>query len=86
MIQPDFEELRRKRNEDIKEIINSFARSQGVDPSEVKSTFNFDVCYCACPEGICEHEFIREPEQKEYDSKCKRCGLSEMSHDLRVAP
>ena len=83
---PDFEELRRKRNEAMQEIINSFARSQGVDPSEVKSTFSPDACYCACPDGPCEHAFIRESGQKAYDSKCKRCGLSAMSHDLRVAP
>lgn len=88
---PDFEELRAKRNAAVSEMIRQAAIKMGGDPAEARSNFNPNDCYCACPEGPCEHDFQGwrdiENERGEVcggEQVCKRCGMGAMSHSLRT--
>jgi hypothetical protein len=82
---PDFEALRGRRNESMQKLIEATAKKLGGE-GPVFSTFNPNSCYCACPEGPCEHDFQG---WREFDdgcggeTVCKRCGMGAMSHSLR---
>ena len=84
----DFEALRKKRNEAVMAEIQKFAEMQGVDLSEVKTTFNPNACYCACPEGPCEHRW-KGWRKFDFDTSggeavCTLCGEGAVSHSLRT--
>ena len=58
MTKPDFEALRKARNESVQHSIMKTARSlgwkEGDDPPT--TSFNMGACYCACGTGgPCEH-------------------------------
>jgi hypothetical protein len=85
---PDFEKLRAKRNAAVQEVVKSFAKAHGWDTSQVQSTFDPAACYCACPEGPCEHDWQgwRDFEDGSGgETVCARCGMGAMSHSLRTA-
>jgi len=51
------------------------------------------TCRCRCPDGPCEHEWDGWEEWEDPDTGCSggsqvcsRCGMSAMSHDMRVGP
>ena len=78
-IQPlDFESLRAKRNEAVREVMHT--------------SFDPDACYCACAEGgPCEHDFPGWRDIEDEDGRvcggetvCNRCGMGAMSHSLRI--
>lgn len=88
---PDFAELRRKRDEAVKEIVKAAAISMGMDPEKV--TFHAcgsHGCYCNCPEGPCEHQWDGEIFEDEdgcvMSTTCSKCGEICAYHDMRVAP
>lgn len=86
---PDFDALRAKRNADVDRIVGEVCAKHGWDPAKVQSNFDPDSCYCACPEGPCEHDFQgwRDFEDGSGGERvCTRCGLGAMSHDLRCMP
>jgi len=89
MADVDFERLRRERNESVEKMLEDICREHGWERSEVRSTFNPDACYCACPDGPCEHDF--QGWRPFYDGRggeqvCSRCGMGAMTHSMRVAP
>ena len=85
---PDFAELRRKRDEAIAATLQSICEKWGVDPTAVTHCHG-KGCYCACPDGPCEHEWGG---WEEFDGGlggqqvCKLCGMGAMSHSMRVGP
>lgn len=88
---PDFEALRRERNERVRKQMRRIAEEYGWEVNEVRSTFNPDACYCACSSGgPCEHKWDGDGYESEdglcWSATCSRCGCTAMSHDMRVGP
>jgi predicted RNase H-like HicB family nuclease len=90
---PDFEKLRALRNEALGKMIEAFAAERGIAPSQVRTSFNPNACYCACPGGPCEHDFqgwreITDDEGRVCggETVCARCGMGALSHSMRVGP
>jgi len=88
--EPDFDALRVQRTEAFEQIVQSVCDELGWDRDKVSvSACGCQGCYCACPEGPCEHEFegLREFEDGTgCEAVCKHCGLGAMAHDSRFAP
>jgi len=87
---PDFDALRAKRNAAVRMQMRALAAEFGARVEDLKSNFNPNACYCNCPEGPCEHKWDG-PEWVSADgcaasSTCSRCGITAMSHDMRVLP
>ena len=90
----EFEELRRKRDESVRAAVRRMAEKLGGDPDKV--TFHashMSGCYCACPDGPCQHvwdgpEYTEEPEGGGFMSSvtCSRCGTPAIYHDMRCGP
>lgn len=88
--EPEFEELKRRREA----AIQAGARELGWDGKEplhahVNHGGGTPECYCACPDGPCQHEFEgwrAFEDGRGGERVCKRCGMGAMSHDLRVLP
>lgn len=88
--EPDFEALRRERNAGVLRSMQKLADEHGVPLQSLRSNFNPNACYCACPEGPCEHDWSG-PEWRSEDGcaasvTCARCGCTAMGHDMRVGP
>lgn len=92
-IQPlDFESLRAKRNEAVREVMQSIAKQMGWDIDEIHASFDPDACYCACAEGgPCEHDFQGWRDIYDVDGDvcggeavCSRCGMGAMSHSMHI--
>lgn len=87
---PDFDALRASRNAAAQERAQKIADEWGVPLQSLRSTFNPDACYCACPSGPCEHQWDGSGYESDggrfWSATCSRCGTTAMSHDLRNAP
>lgn len=86
---PDFEALRAKRNDAIEAVTQAACDKQGWDRSKVYTSFHPDACYCACPDGPCEHDFQGWREFEDGcggETVCARCGMGAMSHSMTVGP
>lgn len=86
---PDFDALRKRRDEAVIEIVRAFAKERGLDPDKLTFSMCPPGCLCACPDGPCEHEFAgwRDFEDGSGgETVCQKCGMGCMSHDMRVAP
>lgn len=87
----EFAELRRKRNEAVREAVAAIAKEHGFDQSEMSCNHNDDACYCACADGgPCEHDW-NGPEYVSDDgcmqsATCSRCGCTAFSHSMRLLP
>lgn len=85
----EFEELKRKRDEAIRESVKKVCEKMGVDPAKTAyHTSHTDGCYCACPGGPCQHiwdgpDFV---DDNSTSVTCSRCGAVAMYHDMRVMP
>ena len=89
---PDFAELRAKRNAALHDLYLAVCAKNGWEPSQVSYTASPSGCYCACPDGPCEHEFSGW-RAFECDSGagggeqvCAKCGCGAMAHDMRCDP
>lgn len=84
---PDFEALRAERNRRAMEMHQKIADEHGVPLQSLRSNFNPNACYCACP-GPCEHKWDGEVYESGNMSSvtCSRCGGTAFSHDMRVLP
>lgn len=87
----EFEELKRKRDESIKQSVLEMCEKYGWDPAQTAfHASHTDGCYCACPDGPCQHEW--DGPSVEFDDghgmsvTCSRCGTLAFSHDMRFAP
>lgn len=86
---PDFDDLRRKRDESVERSMQKIADEFGCHVSELRTTYRPSKCYCACASGgPCEHQW--DGDGIEFDhgwtATCSRCGATAMSHDMRCAP
>lgn len=85
----EFAELRRIRDNALKEVVAKTCEKMGWDPGEVHvHASHAGECYCACPEGPCQHTWDG-PEWTDDNSSsatCSRCGAIAMYHDMRVGP
>jgi hypothetical protein len=86
----EFEELKRRRDEAIREMVEDVCKDLGWDPKEVQTSSCHSICYCACPDGPCQHiwdgpEYIGD-EGCLFSSTCSRCGAVAAYHDMRVGP
>lgn len=88
----EFDELKRKRDSNIRALVEKVAAKHGIEPGAV--TFHAhgygNECYCACPDGPCQHiwdgpEWISE-DRCAASVTCSRCGEVGMFHDMRCAP
>ena len=89
---PDFGALRAKRDDAINEMIDQMAKENGWDRSQIRVQVSPPGCYCACPDGPCEHEFSG---WREFECDggggggeqfCQKCGAGAMGHSMRYAP
>lgn len=87
---PDFEALRAKRDAALEAVIAAACAKEGWDRATVQvHVSGRGGCYCACPDGPCEHEFAgwREFEDGNGgEAVCRLCGVGALSHTLRTAP
>lgn len=88
---PDFDALRKRRNESVRESIAKIAAEFGCDPEKMTHNHNDNSCYCACASGgPCEHKWDGPAWYSEdgcgMSVTCSRCGGTAMSHSLRVGP
>lgn len=88
MSAPDFDELRRKRDVAIAKAINDLCAEKGWDTNAVSfHASGLHGCYCACPDGPCEHEFSGWREFEDGcggEQICKKCGMGAMAHSMRT--
>lgn len=85
---PDFEALRAERNRKVRDMLTAICKDHGWDPDQVTSSFQPDACYCACPDGPCEHDFQGWREFEDGgggEQVCTRCGMGAMSHSLHTS-
>ena len=89
---PDFDKLRAEREAALEKMVEEI-RAEHF-PNTPMSEMRVHVshrggCYCACPDGPCEHQFAgwREYETPEGGlvgtTVCKLCGMDAMSYSLR---
>lgn len=81
-LNPNFEALRNKRNQAIEALAEKYGIHHVI--------FNPNACYCACPDGPCEHKW-NGPDYISQDQTltsvtCSRCGAIAAYHDMRVGP
>lgn len=85
--QPDFEALRAERNAK-RRAWEAKMVAEGWQAAHHCALSREDACYCACPDGPCEHTWDGEPYQSDKLSSaiCSRCGALAFSHGMRVMP
>lgn len=87
----EFDELKRKRDEGLRAVVEATCKKMGWDPAKVGvHASHAGECYCACPDGPCQHvwdgpEWVSEDECGS-SVTCSRCGEVAMFHDMRNAP
>lgn len=85
----EFDELKRQRAEAMQNLVGKIARKWDVDPSEIRlHDCGTGPCYCACPDGPCQHIW-NGPEYREENMSsvtCSRCGEPAIYHDMRCGP
>lgn len=86
----EFDDLKRARDEALEKLIDAFAAEHGMAREDVRAHWspNNTICYCACPEGPCQHIWDGPDVEDTHfiTSTCSRCGEWAMNHDLRHAP
>lgn len=94
----EFDELKRKRDEDIMQMVREARKSIWPDaPNDAPLMFHCRdysaECYCNCPDGPCQHEFTGWRDLHSDDGEvcggeqfCKRCGMGAMNHSIRRGP
>lgn len=87
----EFEELKRKRDAEIERVIQAVCDEQGWDRTKVvASACHAGTCYCACPDGPCQHIWDGEAYVSDDECMssvtCSRCGAIAAYHDMRVGP
>lgn len=84
---PDFAALRAARDAALKELFEAACAEMGCDPAQAEMhVLGARGCYCACPDGPCEHVFTgwrRFADGGGGESYCQACGLGAMRHSLK---
>jgi hypothetical protein len=87
----EFEELKRQRDAALSDAIDEICAEQGWDRATTAvHASHSDKCYCACPDGPCQHiwdgpEYVSEDECMS-SITCSRCGAIAAYHDMRCGP
>ncbi len=87
----EFEELKRKRDKAIAAMVDAICAENGWDrDTACVHVSHADECYCACPNGPCQHiwdgpDYVSE-DQSMISVTCSRCGVVAAYHDMRCAP
>ncbi len=84
----EFAELKRKSDAAFQASIERMCAELGWDPKDTAVHRSHNTgCYCACPDGPCQHEWSGWVELENGGSTvCSRCGTTTMSHDMRCGP
>ena len=85
----EFDELKRKRDEEIERVLQETCERQGWDRSKIHAHVSgAGACYCACPDGPCQHIWDGPDHVEDclVSTTCSRCGMLAMSHDMRCMP
>jgi hypothetical protein len=87
----EFEELKRKRDESVAAHVAAICAERGWDPATASvHVSGAGACYCACPEGPCQHVWDGPDYASEDECcvsiTCSRCGTPAVYHDMRCAP
>lgn len=90
----EFDELKRKRDASLNASIDRICAEHGWDRNAVQTHVSHSgPCYCACPDGPCQHvwdgpEYTEEPDGGGFMSSvtCSRCGTPAIYHDMRCGP
>ena len=90
----EFAELRRQRDEKLKSELARIGERLGATFGAL--TFHAcgsHDCYCACPDGPCQHDWNGPVVQDDghdtcswHSASCSRCGTLAMNHDMRCMP
>jgi hypothetical protein len=84
----EFEILKRKRDEAVNAVIDAVCAKQGWPRDKVHAHMcGAGGCYCACPDGPCQHDFQGWREFEDGcggEQVCTKCGTGAMSHSLRT--
>ena len=88
----EFDELKRRRDEAVEKMVEEVCQEKGWPRAEVHvhASHAGDECYCACPDGPCQHTW----DGPNYESEdgcmmsvtCSRCSAVAAYHDMRVGP
>lgn len=93
----DFNRMKAERDAALTAMAERVARDHlgwdGKEPIHYHAS-GASGCYCACPDGPCQHQFEGWREITADDDEtvvggetvCKHCGLGAMSHDLTFMP
>lgn len=90
MTAPDFDKLRAERDANLEKLIDAVCQERGWDRSQVGVHVSPSGCYCACPEGPCEHVFSGWRTWEDEggggggEQFCEKCGTGSMSHSMRT--
>lgn len=85
----EFDELKRKRDDAVAAVVARVCAEQGWDSADAYIHHSHSSeCYCACPDGPCQHIWDGEPwtDDNSYSTTCSRCGEVAMFHDMRCGP
>lgn len=85
----EFDELKRRRDAAVSEVIDAACTKNGWDRSQVHAHVSHaGECYCACPDGPCQHIWDGPDHEEEclISVTCSRCGTVAAYHDMRVGP
>ncbi len=95
IVRPDFAALRAKRDAAILAIVDAVHAKHFPDKPRAEMQFHcsdMSGCYCACPDGPCEHQFEGWREGPGDgggwvgENVCKLCGMGAMAHSIRCGP
>lgn len=97
LTEAEFDALKAERAREIERVIRAVYERNGWPVSKLHAHVSYgggtDDCYCACPDGPCQHEFdgwrdILDDNEQPCGGEqfCRRCGMGSMVHSLRTAP
>lgn len=84
----EFAELARKRDAGFQAMVAKIYAEQGWNPPEtVVHASHAGKCYCACPDGPCQHIWDGPTYESDdgcmMSGTCSRCGEICAYHDMR---
>jgi hypothetical protein len=89
----EFDELKRQRDADVARMIADICAKHGWDASSAHAHVSHTgsaECYCACPDGPCQHvwdgEWYVSEDDGLHSATCSRCGAIAAYHDMRCGP
>lgn len=86
----EFDALKARRDAALQKMVEACAAHFKCDPADLQVHISHSpVCYCACPDGPCQHVWDGDDVtigDNGCSVTCSRCGEMAFAHDLRCAP